>query len=284
MKRLIINADEFGIARCVTAAVWQCLNEGVLTSATIVAGGLDFEHAASLVKSTDVCGLHLSLTDFMPVSRKERIRSLVREDGKRLWPLKRFLPRYFSGKIWIEDVRTELESQIVKCLDCGIRLTHIDGHSNLHMMPAVFKIVLELMKKYNIMKLRLPSEPLFNIDIKQPVQYMIKCVVTLDAMFNKRHIPPGYVFPDHFVGHAQSARITEDVMLGFLDRMEDGATEIPIHPRNYDEAQIREAFGADYPTDYFRKKDEFEKEALLSDKVRRMVAEKKITLISYKEL
>lgn len=35
-KGLIINADEFGAARCVTDAVWKCLNKGVLTSTTIV--------------------------------------------------------------------------------------------------------------------------------------------------------------------------------------------------------------------------------------------------------
>lgn len=284
MKRLIVNADEFGIARCVTDAIWECLNEGVLTSTTIVSGGLDFDRAATLVNGRDVCGLHMSLVDYIPTSPKEKVRSLLRHDGERMWPLREFLPRYFSGKIRKDEIESELECQIVKCLDHHIGLTHVDGHCNLHMMPDIFKIMLRLIEKYKIRKFRFPREPIFNIDWSQPIQYMIKCAVTFNAMRNKRYIPEGFNFPDHFLGMAQSTRISESIMLNFLDRLPDGVTEIPIHPRDYDEHQIREAFGETmYPTDYFRGGDT-EKKALMSKRVRRVMHQKGIVLISYKEL
>lgn len=284
MKKLIINADEFGIARCATDAIWECLNNGVLTSTTIVAGGLDFVRAASLVKEREVCGLHLSLVDYIPSSPKDRIGSLLRRDRERLWPLKEFLPRYFSGKIKRDEIEIELESQIVKCLDHHIGLTHLDAHCNLHMIPEIFRIVMRLMDKYKIRNFRFSREPFLNIDWSQPVQYAIKCAVTLSAIYNKRNIPAGVRYTDNFIGMANSARITEKVMLHFLERLPDGVTEIPIHPRNYDEREIMEAFGDTfYPTDYFRKGNN-EKEALLSERVRRMISEKKIVLISYKGL
>ncbi|MBV9158459.1 MAG: ChbG/HpnK family deacetylase, partial [Acidobacteriaceae bacterium] len=45
MKRLIINADDFGFTRDVNAGIVHAHREGVLTSATLMANGNAFEDA-----------------------------------------------------------------------------------------------------------------------------------------------------------------------------------------------------------------------------------------------
>ncbi|MFH1190103.1 MAG: ChbG/HpnK family deacetylase [Candidatus Omnitrophota bacterium] len=283
-KRLIINADEFGMARCTTDAIWECLNKGALTSTTIVANGADFARAAGFARGKDFCGLHLSLADIIPVSRDDRIPSLMRPDGKRLMEPNEFLKRYFTKKINLDEVKVELEGQMIKCIDHGIDLTHVDGHCNLHVLPGIFKIVIGLMKKYGIRKFRYPRDPLLNIDWGQPSQYIVKTGIAFFSMLGRGSIPEDAVFTDRVLGVAQSTRITEDVMLRLLSMLKNGSTEIPIHPGNYDAEDINSAYGNDtYASTYFRHTEK-EKAALLSVKVKKFIADHGIELISYRGL
>lgn len=283
-KRLIINADEFGAARCVTDAVTDCLSRGVLTSTSIVAAGRDFDRAARLVKGRQFCGLHLSLSDFEPVAEKDAIPSLLSENGRQLCTPQLFVKRYFAGRVDMAEVKTELESQITKCLDSRIPLTHIDGHCNLHVLPKIFGVVTALMRRYGIKKFRLPRESALNIDWSQPGQYVVKSFIALFSELARKHAPGGFITTDHFIGIAQSTRIGEDVMLGLLRRLKFGTTEIPIHPRNYVEEEISEAFGnAAYARTYFIH-GEKEKEALLSEKVKDFIGKNAIELINYGDL
>lgn len=283
-KRLIINADEFGVAPCTTDAIWECLNNGVLTSTTIVANGTDFDRAAKIANGKYFCGLHLSLVDFVSLSRPEEIPSLVRKDSSRLHPLHVFIARYVMNKINMDEVRLELENQIVKCLDSGLEPTHIDGHCNLHVLPKVFNVVLSLMRKYKINKMRYPRETLFNVDWGQLMQYGVKSALSLASLMNRRKMPRDFLFTDYTLGIAQSTRISENVMLRLLRRLRMGSTEIPLHPGNYNAKEINDAYGIDtYASSYFRWAER-EKETLLSTAVRNFINENGISLISYKEL
>ena len=283
-KKLIINADEFGSAPCVTDAIWECLNYGVLTSTTIVANGKDFKRAANLARGGNFCGLHLSLTDFAPLNPRNKISSLLRDDKEQFFQPYTFVQKYFNNKIKIDEVRMELEQQVERCLDEGIRLTHFDGHCNIFVLPKIFDAVAGLMKKYNVRKMRFPREPVFNIDWRQPRQYMLKTFIAAFSELGKRRLSRDIIFTDHFIGLAQSTHIEESVLLRLLKRLKDGSTEIPIHPRNYNEKQINDAFGSThYASTYFSHGEE-EKAALLSARVKQFIDSHGIELVSYGSL
>ncbi|MBV9294369.1 MAG: ChbG/HpnK family deacetylase, partial [Acidobacteriaceae bacterium] len=65
MKRLIINADDFGFTRDVNAGIVHAHREGVLTSATLMANGNAFEDAVQLARETPTLdiGCHLVLIE-----------------------------------------------------------------------------------------------------------------------------------------------------------------------------------------------------------------------------
>ena len=48
MKRLIVNADDFGRHELINRAVERAFNTGCLRSATLMAGGIAFNDAAHL--------------------------------------------------------------------------------------------------------------------------------------------------------------------------------------------------------------------------------------------
>src|SRR6185503_9539368 len=51
-------------------------------------------------------------------------------------------------------VEAELRAQIEKVLATGLRVTHVNGHQHLHMLPRIFAIVERLAVEYHIPYIR----------------------------------------------------------------------------------------------------------------------------------
>jgi len=71
VRRLIINADDFGLTSGVNRAIVEANRSGVLTSATMMANAHAFEEAATLAQAQPELktGCHVVLIDGEPVSR-----------------------------------------------------------------------------------------------------------------------------------------------------------------------------------------------------------------------
>ena len=65
MKRLIINADDFGISKEVNEGIVKGFQEGIITSTTVMANMSEFEQAMKLAKkhSELSVGVHLNIID-----------------------------------------------------------------------------------------------------------------------------------------------------------------------------------------------------------------------------
>lgn len=68
--RIIINADDFGRSETINDAIVRCLEEGAISSATIMANGLDWQAACRATAQFPRAsfGVHLNLTDYRPIS------------------------------------------------------------------------------------------------------------------------------------------------------------------------------------------------------------------------
>jgi len=75
LKQIIINADDFGRHVLINRAVETAVQEGMLRSATIMAGGAAFADAAELAVRTPALGvgIHLTLVDAAPVLPPEKL-------------------------------------------------------------------------------------------------------------------------------------------------------------------------------------------------------------------
>jgi len=83
LKRLIINADDFGLSAGVNRAVEIAWQEGILTQASLISGGEAFEEAVEIAWRNPglQVGLHLTLVQGTPVLPPEQIPGLVGNDG-----------------------------------------------------------------------------------------------------------------------------------------------------------------------------------------------------------
>jgi radical SAM superfamily enzyme YgiQ (UPF0313 family) len=160
--RVIINADDFGLSKDINRGVIKGYREGIVTSASLSPNGQEFEDAVDLLKENsglDI-GLHLTLIEEKAILEKQRISSLVDNNGIFYKDYRAFLKAYFFGKINMREVERELEAQFCKMREKGLCASHVDSHQHIHMLPGIMEIVVKLAEKYGIPGIRYPYVPL----------------------------------------------------------------------------------------------------------------------------
>ena len=157
MRRLIVNADDFGFTTDVNTGIIEAHERGILTAATLMANGPTFEHAVELARrnpALDV-GCHLVLV------------GVARSVAEPNWELPRTVPQLLwrlcnGSRGWIER---ELESQVEKILRAGMEPSHLDTHKHTHLAPPVLEAVCRVAERFSIPWVRRP----FDLDRKSVV-------------------------------------------------------------------------------------------------------------------
>jgi hypothetical protein len=210
-RLLIVNADDFGLTKGVNIGVIKSFKEGVVTSASLLSVGKYFDHATELAKENlelDI-GIHLCLTEEKPVLEKNDIPSLVDKSGCFLKSRWNFIFYYVFGKIKYAEVEKELDAQIRKISEKGLRITHIDSHGYVHMLPGVLDVAIKLAKRYNIKIIRYPSEKIsfYNFKWHRCVEFCLLDLLCLLAKLNPRC--RDFIKTDYFFGFMDSGQLHE---------------------------------------------------------------------------
>lgn len=160
-KRIIVNADDFGLCEGVNKAVAQAHTEGVLSSATVMANMPAADEAVKIAKQLRGLGVgvHLNLSEGEPVSKEACVNCLLDADGRfALSPARLSLLSIARHKVR-NAIRTELSAQIQWLIDNGVKPTHLDSHKHIHSFPAIFPIVCNLARRFEIFAVRWGFEP-----------------------------------------------------------------------------------------------------------------------------
>ncbi len=281
MKRLIVNADDFGLHTEVNQGIIEGHRTGCITSTSLIAAGAAAEEAAQLARENPDLGvgLHLTLVAERPVLPPETIPSLTGPDG-RLWPDHGvFIKRFVSGRICLDEVRAECAAQLERARALGVPLTHFDSHQHLHVLPGILDIVISLAQKAGITKLRLPAEDVFFTGgYGAPLaRHIAKSGLTFCArLASGRMARAGLLSPDHFFGMLAGGHMVERNFLAVLAALPEGTSEIMVHP-----GRNRKVLEAVYHWGYHW---EDELAAVTSEEGRRFLEQNQIKLISFKEL
>lgn len=163
MKRIIVNADDFGIADGVNAAVIDAFRAGSLSSTTLLVNGAAAASAAALARANPGLGvgLHFNLTLGESSAPRGAVASLLGDDGR--FPDRDDLARrLLRGRVSRAELRTELIAQLDAFAALGLRPTHVDSHQHVHAFPLVFDIVADECSRRGLplrqpLVLRLPS-------------------------------------------------------------------------------------------------------------------------------
>src|SRR5438132_6589186 len=197
-KRLIVTADDVGLDRGMTTGAIEAHRSGIVTACSIVANGREFDDAISRLRDVPKLevGVHLTLVEERALATGKAM--------PRNW-----FRVLFSG--W-KNVESELRAQIEKVIATGLRVTHLNGHQHLHMLPAIRRVVERLGREYGIGYIR-------NVNDRGGKSRRVSMTI-LNAL--------GSDSP-RTIGIAEAGHLTSDRLVALLDHV-DGVTELVTHP------------------------------------------------------
>ena len=247
VRRLILNADDFGQNEAITEGILLAYRQGILTSTSAIVNmdGAPERIAAAHMREPGLpIGLHLNLSAGRPVLPPERVPHLVGPDGT-FHTFEEIVVRY--ADIPVAEIRAELNAQAALLRDCGVTFDHIDYHQHV---PAIFcpyfEVVAELARLYGV-PVRQPSlsplrgraKPLENARHKVVLRFIRQALLPhpLRILRAVLHICPlrraltarRLGTPDHFVGAFFGAP-TLDNFCAILRRLPPGLSEVMTHP------------------------------------------------------
>jgi len=236
-KRLIVNGDDFGYSCEVNAGIIRAHREGILTSTSLMVADVARDEAAALAKENSALdvGLHLVVCMGRSVLPAAQIAPVVDAMGRfSNQPVLSGL-KYFLTPGIHEKLKAECRAQIELHLKLIGYLNHIDGHLNFHVHPAIADIVIELAHEYRVPCLRIPAEPVFTtlaISRERVAAKLVEAIIfhMLSRRARRMAAERGIRSTDRLFGLHQTHHITEPYVVGVMNRLRDGLTEIYFHP------------------------------------------------------
>jgi hypothetical protein len=217
-RRLIVNADDFGLTEGVSRGILRAHREGLVTSTTVLASlppvpVLDAQAAAARELGL---GLHLNFTWGQPLSPPGTVPSLVDPAGRFVRDLDAL-----AARAQPDEVRREAEAQLEAfARRFGRPPTHLDSHHHVHRLPRVM-------------------EPVVDVAVAAGLPLRSQ-----DAGFREGLRRHGVATPDHFVGGDDPAPYwTLERLLDQLASLPLGLTELMCHPGHFDEALAHSRYG-----------------------------------------
>jgi predicted glycoside hydrolase/deacetylase ChbG (UPF0249 family) len=203
VRRLVVNADDFGFTPDVNEGIVIAHREGILTATTLMANGPAFQDAVSRAKenpSLDV-GCHLVLVGGY---------SLLDPDRPYPTTVAALVKAVTLRQLRLYD---EFAAQVRRILDSGIRPTHLDTHKHTHVLPSVLKAVARISEEFRIPWVR---RPLGGKLLSKPLHRVLKrygCRTT-----------------DHFAGFELTGRFGTAELVSLIEGLPEGTTELMCHP------------------------------------------------------
>lgn len=143
--KLIVNADDFGITRAVNFGILDCLQNGILTTTTLMCNAPATMHAIELTKKYDLpIGIHLVATMFRPLTD---CSSWVKEDGT--FDKQKYMEH--GEVVDVEQLRKEWFAQMEFFIKhVGKKPTHIDSHHHAHLQPHAAQVIQDIADYYQL--------------------------------------------------------------------------------------------------------------------------------------
>ncbi|MGB3343726.1 MAG: carbohydrate deacetylase [Aequorivita sp.] len=208
MRRIVFNADDFGLSNGVNQGILKCYLEGVLNSATLLTNFDYFEEAVELINKYRLAniGLHFNLTEGSPLIKNHK--TIVNDQGVFI--------RNVHELVGIDkdEVYMELEAQLQKAVNAGVMINHIDSHHHIHMTSALREVFCRLSKKY-----KLPLRKIENTS-RNPLKIIQFYIDTF-------YVP---YYTNNFHSDFYDDNATESNLIDIVKSFKGSSLEIMCHP------------------------------------------------------
>jgi hopanoid biosynthesis associated protein HpnK len=280
-KRLIINADDFGLCDGVNRAIVKAHSEGVLTSATIMANMPAAADAVKMAKQLPNLGIgvHLNLTVGQPITKDSFASSLLNGEGEFINSPARLAIFSLIRPAVRNAIRAEFAAQIQFVIDSGLKPTHLDSHKHIHSFPPIFSIVCELAHRFKIPAVRWTFEPkeLSKMPWPLPSEGGAKRARLIRIMAKINRVQKASLFKTQaLLGVAHTGKIDTTFFRAVALYNSADIAEVMTHPGFID--------GLDRQKTRLIQQRQLELETLCSEKTKQYIKDAGIKLVHYGQL
>jgi predicted glycoside hydrolase/deacetylase ChbG (UPF0249 family) len=295
VRRLIVNADDFGMTPGVNRGIAEAQQRGIVTSATLMASSRAFDEAAALARSLTSSnarfsvGCHVVLLDGEPTLPADRISSLLQpgeQNGSHFRvKLNDFVVASFRGKLQSEEIEAEATAQFQRLQAAGVEPSHFDTHKHAHMFPAVLRPLLRAARARNVPAVRNPFGQVWPLPLGDVLRHrqvwkrfaQLNVLRNFAARFRHEVEVHGLRTTDGSVAVLITGILDLKLFNKIVDNIPEGTWEFVCHP-GYNDPDL------DKVRTRLRQSRAQELELLTSPGAREVLARRGIELISYREL
>jgi len=282
VRRLIVNADDFGLTSGVNRAIAEASTRGIVTSATLMANSQAFAEAMDIAKQSPrlKVGCHVVLIDGTPI--RDDVPSLTNGRTTFRTSLKDFAQAAVRKRIAADEIQQETEAQICKLQAAGIDVTHVDTHKHTHLFPHVLRAVIRAAKTCGVRAIRNPFEPRHARPRSGAERMWLRSAGVaafriFERQFRRAVTEENMTTTDGTVGIVATGKLSQEQMTAILNALPEGTWELVCHP-GYCDADLRNAGTR------LLESRRVELQALESDETKKVIADRGIELISYSDL
>ena len=290
MRRLIINADDFGLTAGVNRAIVEAHEGGIVTSATLMANGQAFDEAVSLAQSRPRLGVgcHIVLVDGAPLVRETATDSLLDPRSRTAGAprfregISKFAALALTGRLAPDEIEAEAVAQIGKLQSSGIAVTHLDSHKHTHVFPQVFRPLLRAAQACGVRAIRNPFERVRGSQlVARPGLWRrwieVGILGSLARQFREAVRQARVTTPDGTFAIVVTGALDERLLRRMLEHLPDGTWELVCHP-GYNDCDLQNIHTR------LRESREQELRILTSQSTRDLLAANGVEVISYRDL
>lgn len=253
---IYFGADDYGLCRSVSEHIRRCVDKGALNQVSSFANFEEIDFG-KLIKDRNIrAPLHLNLVEGECMADAGSISLIADENGRfkhtfgGLLRLNLFRAKELETQLYIEIRAQVLFWKQILSKDAPFL---IDSHQHTHMIPAVFRALMRVLRDENIIvqHMRIPSEPILPY-LTTPSLYLTYNPVNLLKQWllkflwklNKRQINREQIPTSLFMGILFSGKMDEKRVAKILPKYQKLAQksgkdiEVLFHPGIADQKEI----------------------------------------------
>ena len=246
VRRLIVNADDFGLTAGVNRAIVEAHQRGVVTSATMMANAGAVQDAVTCARDARLSvGCHVVLIDGAPLLAPQDVSSLL-VDGRGARFLDGWLgfaARALRNRLDPDQIVAEVEAQIRRIQQTRLHVTHVDSHKHVHLLPPVLAPMLRAARACGVRAVRNPFAPLKPLAVAHLVRCPrlwtryteVRLLRRFSAGFRKTVADAGMLTTDGTFGIVATGSLDEQLFTAIVGSLPEGTWELVCHPGYCDE-------------------------------------------------
>ena len=237
VRRLIVTADDFGLAVPVNEAVERAHLDGILSTASLMVAAPQTADAVARARKLPALrvGLHVVLVNGRPALPPASVPDLVDAQGQFSRNLFAAGVRYFCKPGIRAQLEAEIREQFRLFAETGLALDHANAQNHMHVHPTILSLIVKVGRSYGLRAIRVPYEPFAPAWRATRTHFAARLMQSASlapwmALMKRRVRAAGLAANDYVFGMIDTGHMDATRIGAYIAALPSGVSEIYSHP------------------------------------------------------